>query len=43
MLTEDTAHLFGFENIQEMMSNDKVLDIINEFKKETGEFPIKWM
>jgi len=39
---ESVAQILGFKNLHEMMSNDRILDIMNEYKAETGkEFPIR--
>lgn len=31
----------GYESTQDMMSQDEVLDLINQHKRETGESPLK--
>lgn len=41
VLNDSLAQSFGFENVNQMMSDDEVLDKLNEIKKLTGEFPIK--
>ena len=37
---QDFAKVIGFDSLEEMMSDDKIMDCINEVKKETGIFPI---
>ena len=36
----DFARVIGFNSLEEMMMDDKILDCINEVKAETGVFPI---
>ena len=37
---QDFAKVIGFDSLEDMMSDNKILDCINEVKKETGIFPI---
>lgn len=39
-LSDEFAQSLGFKNLTEMMSDDGVLDKLNEYKKTTGDFPI---
>lgn len=37
---DDVARALGYDGPDDMMSNDGILDGLNEIKQETGEFPI---
>lgn len=37
---EDLATILGYESLEQMMLDDKVLDLCNEVKEGTGVFPI---
>jgi hypothetical protein len=37
---KDFARVIGFNSLEDMMMDDKILDCINEVKEETGVFPI---
>jgi len=41
VLNDALAQSFGFENVNQMMADDEVPDKLNEYKKLTGEFPVK--
>ena len=41
VLNDALAQSFGFENVTQMMADDKVLDLLNEYKRLTGEFPVR--
>ena len=41
VMAEDLALMLGFESFHEMMSNDKVLDLMNQEKEITGEYPFR--
>ena len=38
---DSVAKVLGYADTQDMMSSDKVLDLCNEVKNETGIFPIE--
>jgi len=38
---DSVAIALGFESVEEMMSDDRVLDIINKNSTDTGKFPIQ--
>lgn len=37
---ESVAKILGYGSMQGMMSDDNVLDLVNELKRDTGKFPI---
>ena len=37
---EDFAKVMGYDSLQDMMMDDKILDCMNEVKEEIGKFPI---
>lgn len=39
-LTDEVARLFGFDNVEQMMLNDEVLDRLNDCYRRTGIFPL---
>ncbi|WDF79557.1 hypothetical protein PQ469_06010 [Mucilaginibacter sp. KACC 22773] len=41
MCAEGVAKALGFKDTHEMLSNDQVLDKLNQYKKATGEWPLK--
>lgn len=41
VLNDELAQSLGFNSLNQMMADDEVLDRLNEYKKTTGEFPIK--
>ena len=41
-LTDEVARrIFGYRDLEDMLSSDLILDTLNEFKEKLGEFPIQ--
>ena len=41
IMAEDLACMLGFESVHEMMSDDCVMDLMNEEKALTGKYPFR--
>ena len=41
IMADDLALMLGFESVHEMMSDNDVLDLMNEEKELTGKYPFR--